>query len=98
MAVRALQTYFNILGHISLHILLRTLYIISLHSVRIAVSKHNFQYFENRKIIEIQGVEGERWCLRRLFSDAIFHFNSLYFYCFFTFKNLTIVLGFGNYY
>ena len=45
------QTYFILLGYISLHIVLRTLYIISLHSVMIAESKHDFKHFENRKII-----------------------------------------------
>ena len=47
------QTYFNILGHISFHILLRALYIISLHSVMIAESQHDFKDFENRKVKEI---------------------------------------------
>ncbi len=37
------QRYFNIFGHISLHILLGTLYIISLHSTMIAGSKHDLK-------------------------------------------------------
>ena len=47
------QSYFNIFGHISLHILLRTMYIIALQSIVIIEYMHDFKDFENRKIIEI---------------------------------------------
>ena len=83
VAVEALQTYFNIAGHTSFHILLRTLYIISLHSVMIAEFKHGFNFFVNRKVIEIEGVEGESSCLKCLFPDAIFHFQLLILLSFF---------------
>ena len=50
-------TYFHIFGHGSLHILLKTSYFISLHSVMIAEPKPDFETFANKKLIEIWRVE-----------------------------------------